>query len=271
MAGKPPPPKKQPKGAPTWMVTFGDMMSLLLTFFVLLFTYSSMDTAKYKALAGSLREAFGASVIDQLAGMIEPEAVATSEVPIAAAKPEETRKEHPGLPAVTLEVDEIGEEKLIEEYQEAMKSRAAILESDLKKMVAEELVGARIEVIRVDDNVVIRFPNEIAFPSGSGDINDQFGEILKSLKPLLQAAPGSLVVSGHTDNVPITGGRYRSNWDLSAARATSVVHALVDDGAIDPARVTVQGYGASRPLVPNTSDVNRAKNRRVEISIRIKK
>ena len=95
----------------------------------------------------------------------------------------------------------------------------------------------------------------------------EFAYVLGQMIPILQRTSGDVLVAGHTDDVPITGGQYGSNWGLSAARSTSVVHELLKSGDIPPERVTVQGFGESRPLVANDTPENRAKNRRVEISI----
>jgi chemotaxis protein MotB len=147
--------------------------------------------------------------------------------------------------------------------------RAAELEKDLRVSVDQTMQGARIEIERRDGTVMIRFPNEIAFSSGRSELNAQFLRTVTPLVPLLAATPGNIVVSGHTDNVPITGGTYRSNWELSAARASSVVHELLASGAITKDRITVQAFGDSRPLSKNDTEEGRARNRRVEITIRV--
>jgi chemotaxis protein MotB len=260
------------------MVTFGDMMSLLLTFFVLLFTYSSMDVEKYKALAGSLKNAFGSSIVDQLRGMVEVGGIATRDKPTTMMIPPAERKPEPGIPeaaapttapAVKLDIDAAGEKLLEKSYQQVRDARAAGLAKDLRTAVDQTMQGARIDIERKDGTVMIRFPNEIAFPSGSSALDDGFARTLAPLVPLLAATPGTIVVSGHTDNVPINGGAYRSNWEMSAARASSVVHLLVADKTIPSARITVQGFGDSRPLADNVTAEGRAKNRRVEITIRV--
>ena len=115
--------------------------------------------------------------------------------------------------------------------------------------------------------VVIRFSPDVAFDPGRHELKQSFLPTLDKLARVLTAAPGQIIVAGHTDDVPIATTRYRSNWDLSTARAVSVVQHLLDHATINPARVSAQGYADSRPLVPNNSPENRAINRRVEISI----
>jgi len=127
--------KKDQPGVPEWVVTFGDMMSLLLTFFVLLFTYSTMDAVKYKALAGSIREAFGSSIVDQLRGMVEVGGLATRDKPTTMLIPPAEKKSEPGIPeagekpaielkiensekpVVQVEIDEAGQKLIEQTYQ----------------------------------------------------------------------------------------------------------------------------------------------------------
>ena len=115
--------------------------------------------------------------------------------------------------------------------------------------------------------LVIRFSPDVAFDPGRHELKQSFLPTLDKLARVLTVAPGQIIVAGHTDDVPIATTRYRSNWDLSTARAVSVVQRLLEHGTINPARVSAQGYADSRPLVPNNSQENRAINRRVEISI----
>ncbi len=250
------------------MVTFGDMMALLLTLFVLLFTYAELDATKYKALQGSLKEAFGSSITDKLKGMIELEGLASSDKPVSVLIPLDLENpDSPDAPTVKVEIEDAPDVSVEAEAKARRADRAKTLESQLSDKIKEELQGSRIQVERQDNKVVIRFPSEIAFPPGHHEVTDEFAYVLQEMIPILKRTAGDMLVAGHTDNVPINGGRYGSNWGLSAARATSVVDVLLESGEISPDRVTVQGFGESRPLAANDTKENRAKNRRVEISI----
>jgi len=275
-------------GAPTWMVTFGDLMSLLFSLFVLLFTYSTVDAEKYKALAGSLKQAFGSSRNDAMIGdlggpmaiiNLSPEfAEDTNDDPtqkvVIELEPPHTETEDPEKTPLDTpspeetEIAKISEKDALEAAKIAKEHRAEELERQLNGTISEELAGARIEVERKGDRVLIRFPNEIAFSPGSAETNPRFESVLTSLTDILSSTPGEIIVGGHTDNIPITpGGRYQSNWELSAGRAAAVVHVLLKDNSMSPGRVTIQGFGDSRPRVDNDTEENRAKNRRVVISI----
>jgi len=107
----------------------------------------------------------------------------------------------------------------------------------------------------------------VLFDSGSAGLKLQANEILDEITPLLRLLPQRIIVEGHTDNVPIAGGKYSSNWELSAARAFSVVDYFVRTKGIRPERFVIAGYGEFRPIAPNDTEENRAKNRRIEISI----
>lgn len=259
--------RKAAAGAPTWMVTFADLMSLLLTFFVLLLSFSNMEVQEFKKLAGAMRESFGLQSFDRLAGMIELEggAIGTSaktvvSLPLPEVEPsdkvgpeEQTEEDEPEPPAQT-----------VADLQEQASRRTF---NDLQTVLADEIASDIMDVIRAGNTTVVRFPDRVSFPSGSGVFKPEFIPILSKFLSVLDRTEGQIVISGHTDDVPITTDLYRSNWDLSASRATSVAHYILENTDIEPARITVQGYADSRPLAPNDSAENRAKNRRVEITI----
>jgi len=257
---------KKGGGAPAWMATFADLMSLLLTLFVLLLTFAEMDVIKYKAISGSMSEAFGVSKKDKLSGVVEIDGTirrkAAKDVDVSNREEEITK-----VPTVSMEIPEISEEEIKERAQNARDEKAEELKESLVSTMEPEIKNVGVTVDRIDDKVIIRFPSEIAFPSGSGALNNEFEKLLDRLAPVLKDTPGELIVSGHTDDLPVRSGAFQSNWDLSASRATSVVHRFLFEHLLDPTRVTVQGFGDSRPIASNETPEGRAKNRRVEITI----
>ncbi|MCB2100529.1 MAG: OmpA family protein [Rhodobacterales bacterium] len=252
-------------GAPMWMVTFADLMALLLTLFVLLLTFAEMDVVKYKAVAGALSEAFGATRKEQLAGVIEIDGSLRRKTAadVNVTKPEEEIEQ---TARVDIPSPDEGDKESARP-PDSQNYRASQLEDAMRQAIRQEMADSGVQVARKGNAVVIRFPSEIAFPSGSDVVTPEFIAAVDKLVPILQRTTGQVRVSGHTDNVPVAGGKYRSNWDLSAARATSVVHYLIDVHQLDPGRITVQGFGDSRPLVPNDTPEHRATNRRVEIEV----
>ncbi|MFC1673404.1 flagellar motor protein MotB [Pseudomonadota bacterium] len=259
--------KKGGGGAPAWIVTFADLMSLLLTFFVLLLSFSSMEVQEFKKMAGSMSNAFGLQSFDALSGIIELEGSPSASshrnvVPIEI--PEMDIQEVVG-PDVE-EVAEGDEEPVMEvPDKEAEASRRTF--NDLQTVMADEIAADVMDIIRAGNVTVVRFPDKVSFPSGSGDLKPEFLPVLGKFLTVLEESDGHIIISGHTDDIPISTDQYRSNWDLSAGRATSVAHYILDYTNIDANRITVQGYADSRPLAANDSNENRAKNRRVEITI----
>ncbi|MDH3511513.1 MAG: type VI secretion system protein TssL, long form [Gammaproteobacteria bacterium] len=230
-------------GAPAWMTTFADLMALMMTFFVLLYSFSSIDETKYREIARSMASGFG--------GVLR-----TTQTP----------------PANT-----VGPTSMIDPPMRRSKRGKSTsrkkggaqqdLEKELQKSLASEIAEGIIAVETSGNNVVIRFPDEIAFPSGSDEISDAIMPILERVTNALQEAPGLIMVSGHTDDRPIQSEKFRSNWSLSTDRAVTVIQRLEELGTIDSSRISAVGYGDTRPLAPNDSPENRARNRRVEIAI----
>ncbi len=215
-----------PKGAPMWMVTFGDLMSLLLCFFVLLLSFSTTDPAMYKEVAGSLEKAFGVQRED-----------------------------------LTLEIPK-GIDIISRDFNPPF-SVDVILEK-IKSAIKLELIKGEIDVEALNDRVVLRLKDEITFPPGSDKLREKAKIILDKIRTIIETVPGDVSVEGHTDNTPVRGP-FESNWHLSAARAATVVTYLLREHSIDPQRMAAVGFGDSRPLVANDTPEHRAKNRRVEI------
>ncbi len=141
--------------------------------------------------------------------------------------------------------------------------------SRIRQDMAVEITNSQVEIIEKGHSIVVRFPDKSAFPSGSKDLVKSILPALDKLALILSEVNGQILVSGYTDNTPISNSTFRSNWDLSTARAVSVVHYLLKSSNIEPSRITAQGFADGRPLAPNDSPENRATNRRVEISIEL--
>ncbi|SFL94070.1 flagellar motor protein MotB [Marinobacter zhejiangensis] len=253
----PKPAPRKPKGnsSPAWIVTFADLATLLLTFFILLLSFAELDAAKYRMMAQSMAVAFGSSNVlaDGVGGspltMIESDTVSLPE-PTEAETPELIDERSPSgaptqVPAGIIEMAS----RLIQELEPQVRSEALTVSYDTEQ-------------------VVIRFSEEATFRSGEAAIKPETVPIIDRVVDVLAACSGDVLVAGYTDDRPIVSSRYRSNWDLSAARAVSVVHELVLNRKLPAERVTAAGRAETHPLAPNDSALNRARNRRVEISVR---
>ncbi len=244
-------------GAPSWIVTFADLATLLLTFFILLLSFAEMDLEKYRAMANSMAVALGSSNVlaEDIGGspitLVESDTVSLPE-PVAqpADAPEfiDERSADTAPTAVPAGVVEL----------------ASRLISELEPEVASEALSVRYDT----EKVIIRFAEDATFRSGEAAIKPDMIPIIERVVDVLAQCSGDVLVAGYTDDRPVVSGRYRSNWDLSAARAVSVVHELVMSRQVPAERVTAAGRAETNPLVPNDSPENRARNRRVEIAIR---
>ncbi|WP_421842107.1 flagellar motor protein MotB [Marinobacter algicola] len=249
--------KKHGRGSPAWIVTFADLATLLLTFFILLLSFAEMDVEKYRAMANSMAVAFGSNQVlgDAVGGspltLIESDTVSLPE-------PMETAADEPEF------IDERAEADAPTKIPAGVIDLASRMIQELEPEVASEALSVNYD----ESRVVIRFSEEATFRSGEAAIKPGMVPIIERVVEVLSGCTGDVLVAGYTDDRPIASGRYRSNWDLSAARAVSVVHELVMNRQVPAERVVAAGRAETNPLVPNDSPENRAKNRRVEIAIR---
>lgn len=221
------------KGAPRWVVTFGDLMSLLLCFFVLLLSFSEMDRQKYKQVAGSLEKAFGVQRKNRV-----------MQIP-------------KGMKIIAKDFD-----------QEAIATRIKEdLDKDIEHLIEDQLMNIKdqISLEAGKNEVIIRLMGESTFDSGKADIRHQLKPLLLKVAQTLQASPGDITIAGHTDNVPIRKGPFKTNLRLSAARASAVAEFLIAKADIDPKRISTMGFGEFRPFDTNDTIKGRQRNRRVEI------
>ncbi|WP_085579637.1 OmpA family protein [Thalassospira mesophila] len=251
--------KKPAAGAPAWMATFADLMSLLLVLFVLLLTFAEMDVVKYKAIAGSVKSAFGFSKEDKLSGVIEMDGSLLGKA---------LKNPSPDTPRVVTDLPPVQTPQVEIDKSDTGSERAEKLENTIQTVLHRMGLADEIGIERKGDEVVVRFPDDIAFPSGSSQINEEFGAILNRVLPVIKQTDGTVIVAGHTDNIPLSpSSRFQSNWDLSASRATSVLHWMINENDMKPDRLILQGFGDSRPIASNDTAEGRSKNRRVELTI----
>ncbi|WP_456408051.1 flagellar motor protein MotB [Thiolapillus sp.] len=250
---------KCPEGIPAWVMTFADLMSLLLAFFVLLFSFSEMDVQKYKQVAGSMSEAFGVQRqvkvkdppkgINVIAREFSPGR--TQPTPLNQVR-QSTQDDFRQFPVLGMEKKKSDLEKEGEKIKLALK---------------DEIEKGLIEVDIEDQKIVIRIQEKGSFPSGSAKMIEPFKEVIDKINMAIQPTSGRIVVSGHTDDVPIHTSYFRSNWELSASRAVTVLHELSKNSIIEKERFEIKAFADTRPLVANDSAANRAKNRRVEVTL----
>ena len=224
-------------GAPRWMTTYGDLMSLLLCFFVLLLSFSEMDRQKYKVVAGSMERAFGMQ-----------------------RKKNVSESPRHGLKIIAKDFD-----------QESIATRIKAFVGQELEENFDELYGKIADDIDIEadnNNVVIRLMGESTFDSGKAQIKPELKPMILRIGQILaNEAAGDIIIAGHTDNVPVKGGPFQTNLKLSIARAATVAQFLLDQHSIDPKRISTMGFGKYRPIADNDTSIGRRKNRRVEIIV----
>lgn len=203
--------------SPHWMITYADMVTLLLCMFVLLFAMTSLSEAKFKKAVSSVSRALG------------------------------------------VQVEEVGEaEEMAWDLPQLVE-----VERALREYLSSQGISA--DVLREERGLAVRFVDSALFERGSAEVTPEGERAMAKLAGFLAGIPNHVRVEGHTCDLPIYTERYRSNWELSTARATSVLHLLSKN--VPPERLSAAGYGEYRPVAPNDSEANRTKNRRVDVVI----
>jgi chemotaxis protein MotB len=242
-------------------MTFADMMTLLMCFFVLLLAFSEMDVAKFKQLSGSMKDAFGVQAEVDVRTIPKGTSIIAQEF-------------SPGVPdSSAMNVIYQYTTDSNENTLEAMEKRARDIEDTedharrLRDALKEEIANGSVAINTEDRKVVIHILENASFDSGYADVRPDFIPVLTKIGSLIDSNSGTVTVSGHTDNIPISNDRFRSNWELSTSRAVSVTHLLLNTAELDDGRFVVTGHAETRPRAFNDTAENRAKNRRVDISI----
>ena len=271
------------------MGTFADLMSLLMCFFVLLLSMATMDANRFKKMAESLNDAFGVQRQVVAYEIVKGTSVVAQHFSPAAGDPtvlDEVRQQTTDSERDFLgkdseqESEEDKQEKakqqqeleakaqIVTEYVEATElkiSGAEELAEEVKEFMIEEIEQNMVSVETDLARVIIRIHENGSFASGSAELNPEFLPIMDKITAVVNGSVGTVTVAGHTDNIPIKAGLYRSNWELSAARAVTVAQTLLNDGTVDETRMVIEGHADTVPLVDNETVENRALNRRVEI------
>ena len=229
---------EETRSIPPWVITFADMVTLLMVFFILLFAIGTIEQEKWRQLKESLREALGADAIEEMG----------------------TRQ---GLDVIKTQVDE-QTVHAVDEVGAMVNREMEDIISEVEEFVFKNKLSGEVRVSSDERGAVITISDVVLFPAGSADMTPKGRSTLRQVFEVLKQFNYNVKVEGHTDNTPIHTLRYPSNWELSASRAAEVAHMLIDDG-YPPERLSVEGFAEFRPKVPNTGPENRAINRRIEV------
>lgn len=231
------------QGLAQWMGTYGDMVTLLLCFFVLLFASAEVDVAKYNQIASSFAQSTLIIMPEQTNGMLDAIGNGIMDAPEVKG---ESNKEH--------EAD----------AQEEIR----IMSEKFKTYFAENNISNMVEIEKNDRDLTLIFKDGILFDSGSADIkSESIGILSKVIDEIATYVDNDIKIEGHTDDLPINTFRFPNNWYLSSARSISVATYFIENKNFIPDRISTEGYGEYKPKVPNDTPKNRSINRRVEIKI----
>ena len=230
--------KQEESGGAGWIATYADTVTLLLTFFILLYSMSTVDVQKMAQLS----EAFQMMMTGKKGETMLQYDLYNGKVPLIGGESE-----------IEENIDEIESEDYMYFHVEKF-----VQEHDLEEVV---------EIVNSDRGIVIQLRENVLFETSSSALRQDSKEILKKISSLLGNLSNSIIVEGHTDNRPINTSQFPSNWELSVDRAVNVVRYFIEDMGLNPTRFTAAGYGEFQPIVPNDSVSNMAKNRRVNILI----
>ncbi len=222
-------------GMMRWLLTYADLITLLMAFFIVMYAMSEVNTQRYALLSKAMRLAFNG----------RPSVIRTSsQIPLNNGRTASNHK--PMVPA---------QQSLADLYRQ------------VQAMIKSQNLQGQVNVRVTGEGVAITFQAQILFASGSDQIKSSAYAALDSVAGLLQALPNPVDVRGYTDDVPIHLPQFPSNWELSVLRATNVVHFLIQHGGLDPARFSATGFSEYHPVASNATSVGRQQNRRVEMMV----
>jgi chemotaxis protein MotB len=255
------PEEPQEEGSPAWMNTYGDMVTLVLTFFVLLFSFSTVDSAKWADVATSLS---GMTIIAIPAldpDAPEPEGDAKGKFVLSSSSSSQAEVEQDDA--------SLGGEAGLTNAE--IKSSFNEMYEKIKGHIDSNQLGGILDLQYIDEfTVLLRMSDSAFFDSGSSSLKEEAQIVLQQVCGILEQYSnliGTIRVEGYTDNVPMHNGQFKDNWDLSVGRATNVVRFLDSATDLDPALFSPGGYGEYRPIADNNTEEGRAKNRRVDFVI----
>ena len=252
-----------PKGAPAWQSTCADLMNLLLCFFELLFSMSTVDAQKFELIAASFSQTF--SIFTAGSTMIGDGAMignGISQLP----ELDDFINSVGRMAENTPEMEQLDD--LQSEVQAEGLKQSEEMAEKIEEAVEENNLTGDIEMQVTAQYVQLTMKGSLLFNSGSDELKDESKPVLDKVGVILERyAGGTIEIEGHTDNVPISGRRFSSNNELSAARALSVFDYMMENTNLDPARIKNSGRGEYVPIADNSTEEGRAKNRRVEIRI----
>lgn len=237
-----------------WMTTYSDLVTLLLTFFVLLFSMASVDSKRFQEVAYSLRSAFMS--------------ISNGEIYYDNDGKDVISVFDYNLPEDTEDIISNNNNKSGSgDADEIKKDAISEFRGHVQQLISEMELDEYVHVIDEKNTLTLRMDSVILFDLGKADIKESGKETIRKVAELMKQLNTDITVQGHTDNLPIKTSLFPTNWELSTKRATNVVLFLINECSLEPSRLTATGNGEFRPIAPNDTEENRQKNRRIDIVI----
>lgn len=246
-----------------WMITYADLITLLLIFFVVLYAMSSLDTDKYKIVTGSLSQTFksGASILEGNNGILDT----GQALPNNETADDPSAKDSNNENSISAENTPPSARELAFKEQEA---NLADLMGVITKYVEDNHLGEQIFVADKPQGIEITLSDRFLFDVGKAELKSPAFPALKQLSGLFKGIGATISIEGHTDNTPVSSASlYNDNWELSGARALSVLRFFLDNEGLQPDNFQYAGYADTRPTADNTTTAGQQKNRRVQIIV----
>ncbi len=221
----------------SWLTPYSDILTLLLALFIVLFASSTVDSVKFRAMSSVFNQVFdgGTGVMDNPSVIESDNGKSTSS----------------GMMTGKTEQEQLGD-----------------VQDKVNSYIKDKKLGNKLETALTEEGLLVTIEDNVLFESGVGEVREKDKKIAKEIAALLvMDPPRSIVISGHTDNIPIKNNEYDSNWDLSVMRAVSFMKVLLENDKLEPEWFSAKGYGEFKPVASNDTAAGRAKNRRVEILI----
>lgn len=224
----------------SWLLPYADLLTLLLALFIVLFATSSVDEGRFAEVSKVFSEIFESG-----SGIMSESAPTTTPVPD----------------------DSVGEQDENSSYMEDQQSLGET-QDDLDEYIAVNELENQFDTEMTNEGLLLTIRDSVLFKSGKSTINPEYKKLANDISQLLTLdRPRQVVITGHTDDIPINNAEYSSNWELSVMRAVEFLKIIVADNEVDPNLFSAKGYGEYKPIVPNDTIENRSKNRRVEVLI----
>ncbi|WP_110926143.1 flagellar motor protein MotB [Bacillus massiliglaciei] len=230
----------------SWLVPYADILTLLLALFIVLFASSSVDAVKFQQLSNVFNQVFNSG-----SSFMEYPSDNPSELPTSPEKKQGAE-------------DLDGQANLGDSEKEELTE----IQERVNQFINEKKLDNKLETTLSDDGLHVMIRDNVLFESGAASVRKQDEKLAKEISDLLvMNPPRGIVISGHTDNVPIKTNQFDSNWDLSVMRSVNFMKLLLENKKLDPEWFSAKGYGEFKPVASNSTKEGRAKNRRVEILI----